>query len=635
MVRPSVQPGAVVAILGAGNMGSGIAQACAQAGYRVRVRDVGAPMLARGRSLVEQMLEGGIRRKKLTIAKREEILGRIEWTLDAAGSVRDAALVIEAVFEEESVKRSLFAEVAPAIPASAIVATNTSSLSVSRLSEGFPEPGRFAGLHFFYPAAINKLVEVIGGDRTDPGTVEELERFCYALRKIPIRVQDAAGFAVNRYFVPFLNEAARMAGEGLASLATIEEVGRATFGTTLGPFELMNVTGIPIAFQAESSLAAAFGPAYAPCSHLEAQFKAGVPWAWKGSDAEPSKKPEVRDRFLGLTFGIAARLVDEGVATAEAVDRGAVVGLRWATGPFALLNSVGLPEGLAMVRQYAARWPGEFPVSQGLGERVARGEARWPLSPVRVERRGAVAWVLIDRPEVLNSLNSEVLRALDDTFGALEGDASLRCVVLAGSGPVFAAGADIREMESKGQEEGRAFGFAGQAVCRRIEEFRTPVVALVEGYALGGGLELALACDFIVAAEGARLGLPESSVGIHPAWGGASRLVRNIGAPRTKLLIYSAQPVSSAEAERLGIVARVVGAASAREEVQSLAETIASRAPLALAMVKSVLREGSEASLEGSLRLEGESAGRTFGTKDRAEGMRAFRERRPPKFEGR
>jgi 3-hydroxybutyryl-CoA dehydrogenase len=123
--------------------------------------------------------------------------------------VRGARLVIEAVFEEETVKRALFHELAGLVEPATLVATNTSSLSVGRLGEGFPSPGRFAGLHFFFPAAVNRLVEVIGGDRTDPGVLDQLEAFGYLLRKVPIRVRDRAGFAVNRYFVPYLNEAAR------------------------------------------------------------------------------------------------------------------------------------------------------------------------------------------------------------------------------------------------------------------------------------------------------------------------------------------------------------------------------------------------------------------------------------------
>ncbi len=621
-------------MLGGGNMGSGIAQACAQAGYTVRVRDVDGPALARGRGLIEKMLAGAIERKKLTPEKRDQVLGRIAFGTDLAEAVDGAALVVEAVFEEEAVKRTLFEQIAPLVRPDTLVATNTSSLSVATLGKGFPHPARFAGLHFFYPAAINKLVEVIGSAATDERTLAELERFCYRLRKLPIRTADAAGFCVNRFFVPYLNEATRLAEEGVASLATIEEVGREEFGATLGPFELMNVTGIPIAFHSETSLFRAFGPAYAPSELLASQFRAGRPWAWKETAPEPEKKAAVRDRFLGLTVGIATRLVEEGVAAPEAVDRGATVGLRRRYGPFAQLSQVGLSEGLALVESYSRRWPGNFPVAQALKDRAHRGERTWPLAYVRVERKGPVAWVLLDRPEVLNSLNSEVLLQVEEAFRGLEGERSVRVVVLAGSSPVFAAGADIAEMERKTLAEGVEFGFLGQRVAERVERFPSPVIALVEGYALGGGLELALAADFLVAAQGAQLGLPEVTVGIHPGMGGATRLTRLVGRAKTKLLTFTGVPVSAEEAYRIGFVTKLVPAASAREDVQALAELIASRAPLGVRWIKQVIDRGMDASLGAALHLEGESAGHTFGTEDRTEGMRAFLEKRPPKFAG-
>jgi enoyl-CoA hydratase/3-hydroxyacyl-CoA dehydrogenase len=634
MSGPTLDPPAVVAVLGAGNMGSGIAQACAQAGFTVWLRDLDEPMLARGRGLIQKTLEGAIQRKKTTPAKRDELLGRIHYTTEVATAVRDASLVIEAIFEEESKKRELFEEVARHVPAGAIVATNTSSLSVTRLAEGFPDPERFAGLHFFFPAAINKLLEVIGGTRTSPETIRRLERFGYLLRKIPIEVHDAAGFAVNRFFVPYLNEATRLAEENVASLATIEEVGRELFGTTLGPFELMNVTGVTIAFHAETSLAASFGRAYAPSARLEEQFRAAQPWAWKETRVEPEKKTAVRERFLGLVLGIACELVEEGVASPEAADRGATVGLRWKQGPFALLSEVGLSEGLRLVESIARPWGDSFPVAPSLRERVHRGETRWPMRVIRIDRRGPVAWVLLDRPEVLNSLNSELLAQLDAAFAELHGDPEVRVAVLAGSSPMFAAGADIAEMARKGISDGREFGFAGQAVCRRIEESRMPVIALVEGYALGGGLELALCADFILAADTAQLGLPETTVGIHPGFGGATRLTRLIGRAKTKYLVFTGVPVTAPEAARLGFVVRVVPAATAREETQALAEMIASRAPLAVSWVKSVINRGMDSPLDAALRLEGESAGHTFATSDRTEGMQAFLERRAPKFQG-
>ncbi|MFI5414048.1 MAG: enoyl-CoA hydratase/isomerase family protein, partial [Candidatus Lutacidiplasmatales archaeon] len=209
-----------------------------------------------------------------------------------------------------------------------------------------------------------------------------------------------------------------------------------------------------------------------------------------------------------------------------------------------------------------------------------------------------------------------------------------RVVVLAGSSPVFAAGADIAEMERKTLAEGVAFGFHGQRVADRIERFPAPVIALVEGYALGGGLELALAADFIIAAEGSLLGLPEVTVGIHPGLGGATRLTRLIGRARTKFLTYTGVPVTAEEAYRLGFVASVVPAGTAREEVAALAETIASRAPLGVQWVKRVIDRGMDAPLASALQLEAESAGHTFGTQDRLEGMRAFLERRKPEFKG-
>ncbi len=616
-------------------MGAGIAQACAAGGYAVRARDVDAAALARGHSILERTLAGAVERRKMTAAARDALVGRIQFTTDLAEAVRGASLVIEAVFEDEKVKQELFREVAGLVGPATVVATNTSSLSVGALAAGFPAPERFAGLHFFFPAPINKLVEVVGGPATSPGTREALVRFAQRIGKLPIETADRAGFCVNRFFVPYLNEACRLAEEGAASLGTIEEVGRELFGATLGPFELMNVTGIPIAFHAESTLARAFGPAYAPSPGLERQFRAGTPWAWRETAVEPARKGPVRDRLLGLTIGIATELVDEGVATAEAVDRGALVGLRRRFAPFAQLSTVGLADGLRLARAYAAQWGGAFPVSKELERRAAAGERTWPLRQVRVERDGPVAWVLLDRPEVLNALSTELLTQLEAAFAGLAGDPALRVVVLAGSGAVFAAGADIAEMAAKSPAEGVDFGFLGQRVARAIEQFPLPVLALVEGYALGGGLEIALAADLIVAAEGAQLGLPEVTVGIHPGMGGATRVSRLIGRANAKLLVFTGTPVAADEARRLGFVAKVVPRESAREEVAALARTIASRAPLGVQWAKQVIDRGADRPLEEALRLEGESAGRTFSTEDRTEGMRAFLERRPPAFRGR
>ncbi len=630
-----LRPGDAITVLGAGNMGSGIAQAAAQAGFSVRIRDIGEADLQRGLANIQATLDGAIQRGKLTLIKKEAILGRLHFTTELAQALEGTRLVIEAVFEEERVKRPLFESVVRQVGPDTLVVSNTSSLSIARLFQGLEGPGRFAGLHFFYPAAINRLVEVVGAPGTSPEALDELVDLCYQLRKIPVRVKDSAGFCVNRFFVPYLNEATRIREEGLANISTIETAANRLLGTNLGPFQLMNVTGIPIAFHSETSLALAFGDFYAPSASLKAQFESKEKWDLSEGPLDESRIAPVQRRLKGVLLGIAARLVEEGVATPEETDRAAVVGLRWSQGPFALMGESGVSEAFADVEEIHQRWGESFPVSKELRARGENREASWPLRRVKLLKEGPLAWVLLDRPEVLNALNSQVLGQLETTLHAAASDPEVRVVLLSGSSRVFAAGADISEMAGKTAFEGREFTFLGQRVAHTIENLPKPVIAVVEGYALGGGLELALAADFILAAEGTQLALPEVSLGIHPGFGGTQRLVRLIGRARTKLLVESGLPVLANEGEKWGLVARVYPAAVLKEEARKLALAVSSRAPLAVSMVRRIIDRGADADLETALQLEGDSASLTFATEDQKEGMRAYLERRPPRFQGR
>ncbi len=631
-----LKPGDVVVILGAGNMGSGIGQAAAQAGFQVRIRDLSEKDLERGRAAILSTLDGAIQRGKSTPAKKADVLSRIAFTTDLMEAVAGARLVIEAVFEEERVKRPLFEEVARHAPADCIVATNTSSLSVSKLFEGLPGPSRYGGLHFFYPAAINKLVEVVAAPHSSPETLEALNRFSYALRKVPIRVEDRAGFCVNRFFVPFLNESVRLLDEGVANLTTIEATANELLGTSLGPFQLMNVTGVTIAYHSMGSLHTAFGEFYAPSKLLASQHEQKGKWDLKGGgELQTAKKEAVRRRLLGAILGITTRLVEEGVASAEDTDRGATIGLRWARGPFALLNAEGPAKALELVKEVHAHWKEAFPVSKELQRLGHEGAPAWPLAQIRVRKEGALGWVLLDRPEVMNALNSRLLEELEQKVLATSNDPEVRVLLLSGSSNVFAAGADIAEMASKSVGEGREFTMLGQRVTRTIETLPKPVIAVVEGYALGGGLELALSCDFILAADGTTMGLPEVTLGIHPGFGGTQRMVRLVGRARTKMMVESGMRIRADEAERWGLVARTFPPEKLHEEARSLAKTIAAQAPIAVRLVREVTDLGAETDLPTALRLEAESASITFSTEDQKEGMRAFQEKRPPKFRGR
>ncbi|UCF08165.1 MAG: 3-hydroxyacyl-CoA dehydrogenase family protein, partial [Thermoplasmata archaeon] len=203
-----------VTVIGAGTMGAGIAQRAAQSGFAVAMLDVKDEFVQKGFATIEKTLTKGIELGKVTEEQKEQIIKSIQGTTDMEEAVKDTSLVIEAIFEDMQVKGELFGKMDGLCGEEVIFASNTSSLSITELGKATKRGDRFAGLHFFYPAAINRLVEVIAGENTSRETVEWLLNFSLSMGKTPIRVKDAPGFAVNRFFVPWLNEACRMLKEG-------------------------------------------------------------------------------------------------------------------------------------------------------------------------------------------------------------------------------------------------------------------------------------------------------------------------------------------------------------------------------------------------------------------------------------
>jgi len=626
-----------VCVIGAGNMGAGIAQCCSQSGFAVSMVDIKEEFVQKGLGTIKNTLAEGVKRGKVKEADAERIMSGIKGTTDIKDAVKDAGLVIEAVFEDMEIKKKLFSAVDAACPPTAIIATNTSSLSVTELAKSTKRPDKFAGLHFFYPAAINKLLEVIGGEGTSRETVNTLMDFSRMLGKIPIEVRDAPGFAVNRLFVPFLNEACRMLDENSADIPTIEDVAKKTLEIGMGQFTLMNVTGIPIALHAESSLHAGLGDFYKPAKSLEAQFKSGQKWALEGAPSSDEKKrKEVEERLLGMLFGIACHLVDEGVASREDTDKGCTTGLRWKAGPFALMNAVGMEKSCELVERYCKKHGLKMPASMEKKRKMAEahGWQPWELRNVRVVREGKTAFVFMDRIEAMNALSSKVLGDLECALYELEQDREIGVLILTGEGNAFVAGADIKEMMPKTPLEAREYTSFGQRVIAKLENMDKVVIAAVNGYALGGGCELALACDMIIAGEKAMLGLPEVSLGIHPGFGGTQRLPRLIGRNRAKELIFTADMISAKEAERIGLVNKVVPQAELLDTARKLADKINTRGPVAIRLAKAAINRGLEMDLDKGLAYEVECISLGFSSDDRTEGMKAFIEKRKPQFKG-
>lgn len=245
-----------------------------------------------------------------------------------------------------------------------------------------------------------------------------------------------------------------------------------------------------------------------------------------------------------------------------------------------------------------------------------------------------VATITINRPEALNALNSDVLEGIEAAVADLQGKA--RGIVVTGAGPkAFVAGADIAEMVSLDADAAEVFSRRGQVAFDALAEFPGPVVAAINGFALGGGLELALACDILVASEKAKLGLPETTLGVVPGFGGTQRLPRRVGPGQAKRLVMTGQMVDAAEASRIGLVDLVVDAEDVLDEARGIVAAAIANGPVAVAEAKRLVDEGLEMKFPQAIRMEAESFGKVFATHDQEEGMQAFLEKRKPVFQGR
>lgn len=256
-------------------------------------------------------------------------------------------------------------------------------------------------------------------------------------------------------------------------------------------------------------------------------------------------------------------------------------------------------------------------------------------TPLLSADHGAVRLLTINRPDKLNALDTATLDALDAAFAAAADDDSVRVVVLTGSGPkAFVAGADIAQMNTLTPVQGRDFSLKGQRLMRRIEKMPKPVIAMINGFALGGGLELAMACHLRIAADAAKVGQPEINLGLIPGFGGSQRLLRLAGRAATLELCLTGTPVDAARALQLGIVNRVVPAAELEAETMKLAQQLANAAPLALRGILDCIAVGGECGIEEGLEYESAQFGLMFATEDMREGTLAFLERRKPAFSG-
>jgi enoyl-CoA hydratase len=254
---------------------------------------------------------------------------------------------------------------------------------------------------------------------------------------------------------------------------------------------------------------------------------------------------------------------------------------------------------------------------------------------IRLEMEGPLAILTVSRPKQLNALNSQTLREMEVALHSLAQNAQIRALIVTGAGDkAFVAGADISEMVNLTPQQAGALSGLGHRVVHLMESLSFPTIAAVNGYAFGGGCELALCCDLIYASQNAKFGLPEVGLGVIPGFGGTQRLTRLVGRVRAKELIFTGEPIDAAKAQEIGLVLEVIPSDRLMDHCKDIAAKVGSKAPLAVSQAKRVIEDGSDQHLRGGNELERHAFAILFSSDDQTEGMRAFLEKRKPVFKG-
>jgi enoyl-CoA hydratase / 3-hydroxyacyl-CoA dehydrogenase len=662
------------AVVGAGTMGGQIAQTIAASGIPVVLKDVKQELVDAGLTEARNVTAGQVGRLvekgKLTeeqaAAQVDEVVGRIQGTTTYEG-FGDVDFVVEAVPERMEVKQAVFAELDGVTPGHAILASNTSGLSISEIGDATLRPDKVVGFHYFWPASIMPLIEIIEGDETSAETLQAAVTFAQAIKKQPITCAEVPGFVVNRILNSGSSEIWRDQEEGKLDIKQIDEGLAGAKVVPMGPYFLMNVVGLDTVIHVAENMRDAYGERfYVPenVSALVAEGKLGaktgndgVYTPEGGSNLEDGNAPDIEElveKLVLKTFVEAALVLEEGVATHRDIDFGMMAGAgldprRGLLPPFMKADVEGLDTLLERLEAAEERWGERFTpptilrrlVAQGrLGQKTGQGFYAYPRpdaeqpagegAVVQLESRGevAIAWLANGQ---MNSIAPQVIEDLGKVWAAVKAG-GVRSLVIASSNPfLFSAGADIKAFTSMGETGGADLINQAHALFRELETEGVATIAAVNGLAFGGGCELAMAADVRIAAQSAIFGQPEIKLGIIPGFGGTQRLARLVGENKALEMNLIGDPIGADEAYEFGLVNRTVPDHELLDTALAWARKLAESAPLALAQIKQVSAHGD---IDAGIEAEKAGFAAVFRSEDGKEGISAFLAKRKPQWQG-
>jgi enoyl-CoA hydratase/3-hydroxyacyl-CoA dehydrogenase len=659
------------AVVGAGTMGGEIAQAIAASDIPVVLKDIDQKFVDHGlekaREVTKGQLDRLVKKEKLTQeqadTRLEQVLGLIEGTT-SYDSFGDVDFVIEAAPEKMEIKQRVFAELDEVTPGHAILASNTSSLSISEMGEATLRPEKVVGFHFFYPASVMPLVEVIEGADTDPEVTQTAYNFAQTIKKQPITCGEVPGFVVNRILNSAVGEIWRAQEEQGLSIKKIDEAVAAANVAPMGPFFLVDLLGLDTVMHVAEHLQESYGDSFyvhKGMQQLVADGKLGAKSGGSGfyengepqieGDADPDG--EALAELMKLKAIVEACLVlQEGVCTVRDTDLGMMAGAgmdprRGIMPPFMGADMLGLDVVLEKLERAQEEHGERFApptvlkrlVAQGrLGQKSGQGFYAYPQADegeqtetVKLETRGAVAIAWLANPP-MNAISPQVIKDLAAVWEKVTGSGDYGAMVIASSNPVvFSAGADIKAFTQMDEAGGKELIDSGHALLRDLGSNRVSTVAAVNSLAFGGGCELAMACDFRIGAYSAVFGQPEVKLGIIPGFGGTQRLPRLVGASKALEMNLIGDAISSGEAEAYGLVSRIVPDHELFDTALAWARKLAGQAPVAVEKVKEA---STDPDLDEGIENEKAAFASAFQSEDAKEGISAFLGKRSARWQG-
>jgi enoyl-CoA hydratase / 3-hydroxyacyl-CoA dehydrogenase len=660
------------AVVGGGTMGGEIAQAIAAADIPVVVKDIDQKFVdaavEKARGVTEGQLARLVKKEKLTQeqadARLAEVMGNVIGTTSYE-EFGDVDFVIEAVPEKMEIKQAVFRELDAATPGHAILSSNTSSLSITEIGEATLRPDKVVGFHFFYPASIMPLVEVIAGEDSSLETATAAYNFAQAIKKQPIVCGEVPGFVVNRILMATMGEIWRAQEEhGLSPKAIDEAIAGAQLAP-MGPFFLTDLLGLDTVLHVAEHMHESYGEHFYVHKGLQGlvgEGKLGAKTGGEGffrdgeqnvpGDAAPDAE-ELVAMFSSRALIEACLLVEEGVCSVRDIDLGMMAGAgldprKGLLPPFWKADVTGLDKALETIEGLEEKHGERFSPPVTLKRLVAQkrfglstGQGFYPYpqavegeqaETVKLETRDgvAIAW-LANLP--MNSLSPQVIEDLETVWNRVKADEGVGAMVIASSVPVvFSAGADIKAFTTLDEQSGAELINRAHALFRDFGKAGVVTIAAVNSIAFGGGCELAMACDFRIAAEAAVFGQPEVKLGIIPGFGGTQRLPRLVGPSKALEMNLVGDAILSGEALELGLANRVVPDHELFETALMWGRKLAAQAALAVEQIKQVSAKGD---IDEGIEAEKAGFAAAFFSEDAKEGISAFLGKRTPKWSGR